>query len=380
MLRMVEIKPLANPFRELKPIVPARKLLEQAKLRAIRSSPVGISDRVHPLVRVKRVEEHRLLKFETYLEDKLDEIVRSFPQLDDEGLHPFYLEMLQIIVPLDEMKKILGSILGTLRVIRQIRREYVRKIRYANRRSEAKHYRFQAVGRISSLIRQLSTRLEMLESIRRQLKRLPNIDPNLPTLCLAGYPNTGKSSFVRNVTRARVKIGEYPFTTEEVHIGHCEIDIGQLYGYPISFELPWQIVDTPGILDRPLEARKAIELRALAAIESLASVILYLFDGALIEIKSVREEQINLFKHIKKILPDIPIMWAISKEDLVKERGNLAELQNILENELSSSGLTIQTNNPISCETALKKIVKHSKVRRLVENRFLKIAESSSSM
>lgn len=52
------------------------------------------------------------------------------------------------------------------------------------------------------------------------------------------------------VTRADVDVQPYAFTTKSLFIGHTD------YKY-----LRWQVIDTPGILDRPLEERNTIEMQ-----------------------------------------------------------------------------------------------------------------------
>lgn len=51
---------------------------------------------------------------------------------------------------------------------------------------------------------------------------------------LVGYPNAGKSSLLNVLTRARSKVGSYPFTTLDPHIG-------DFYGYLIA--------DIPGLIE-----------------------------------------------------------------------------------------------------------------------------------
>ena len=65
-----------------------------------------------------------------------------------------------------------------------------------------------------------------------------------------GYPNVGKSSFINKVSRADVEVQPYAFTTKSLFIGHTD------YKY-----LRWQVIDTPGILDHPLEDRNTIEMQ-----------------------------------------------------------------------------------------------------------------------
>ncbi len=51
---------------------------------------------------------------------------------------------------------------------------------------------------------------------------------------LVGFPNAGKSSLLNSLTHARSKIGAYPFTTLEPHLG-------DLYGYLVA--------DIPGLIE-----------------------------------------------------------------------------------------------------------------------------------
>ncbi len=52
------------------------------------------------------------------------------------------------------------------------------------------------------------------------------------------------------MTRADVDVQPYAFTTKSLFVGHTD------YKY-----LRWQVIDTPGILDRPLEDRNTIEMQ-----------------------------------------------------------------------------------------------------------------------
>ncbi len=57
---------------------------------------------------------------------------------------------------------------------------------------------------------------------------------------LVGYPNAGKSSLVRLITKATPKVGAYPFTTLHVNIGTLE--------YPEHY-CTLKLADIPGLID-----------------------------------------------------------------------------------------------------------------------------------
>ncbi len=62
-------------------------------------------------------------------------------------------------------------------------------------------------------------------------------------------------SLCAETTRADVDVQPYAFTTKSLFIGHMD------YKY-----LRWQVIDTPGILDRPLEERNTIEMQVWAGL------------------------------------------------------------------------------------------------------------------
>ena len=120
---------------------------------------------------------------------------------------------------------------------------------------------------MATVMRRQKDPLAYLEQVRQHISRLPAIDPNTRTLLICGYPNVGKSSFINKVTRADVDVQPYAFTTKSLFVGHLD------YKY-----LRWQVIDTPGILDHPLEEMNTIEMQSITALAHLKSCILYFMD------------------------------------------------------------------------------------------------------
>jgi nucleolar GTP-binding protein len=120
---------------------------------------------------------------------------------------------------------------------------------------------------MATIMRRQKDPLAYLEEVRQHMSRLPTIDPTTRTLLICGYPNVGKSSFVNKVTRADVDVQPYAFTTKSLFVGHMD------YKY-----LRWQVIDTPGVLDHPLEEMNTIEMQSITALAHLRSCVLYFMD------------------------------------------------------------------------------------------------------
>ena len=81
-----------------------------------------------------------------------------------------------------------------------------------------------------------------------------------------------------------------------------------------------QLVDTPGLLERPMDERNDIEMQAIAALSHVGDLVLFLFDvteesGTSIEAqKSLREE-------IESMLGDTPMLTVVGKADLLGLEG-----------------------------------------------------------
>lgn len=200
------------------------------------------------------------------LSDNLENVVTQWP--DFELVDPFYYELADAIVDVDELRQSLSKVTWASRQIDDLKREYQPKLRKTTPETARKH-RKQAFARMADIVEQVADDLERIGAARDDLKTVPDIRPDEPAIVVAGYPNVGKSSFVNHVTRASNEIATYPFTTRGVQIGHFEHD-----------RVRYQIVDTPGLLDRPEDERNDIERQAVSALEHLADAVLFVVDAS----------------------------------------------------------------------------------------------------
>jgi nucleolar GTP-binding protein len=312
--------PSTNPFRAIKPIPFADELFTQSHNTVMKTSIRGTSTSAKsvPLLRKARKKEAaRIELLSRELREKLFRIVEEFPTLQDGHIPDFYLEILDISFSIDKIRQTLGSLSGSADIIWKIKREYLGTVWHANSILATKDLRRAAFGRMDSVIKKLKVRLEFLESVRREMRLMPGIDFEQPTFCIAGYPNVGKSSLVNGVTSATPEIGAYPFTTKDATVGHLEIPVyaSSSHSKPIT-HISCQIVDTPGILDRPINERNEIELRALAALKTLAAAIVFIFDFTQQEAINA---QLSLFNQICDEFSEVPLLLLFGKADLLTE-------------------------------------------------------------
>ena len=77
------------------------------------------------------------------------------------------------------------------------------------------------------------------------------------------------------------------------------------------------MVDTPGLLDRPMVERNNIEMQAIAALENVGDVLLFLIDPTP-EATTSLEEQTNLLDEVSGLMSERAVLVVHSKSDLHK--------------------------------------------------------------
>lgn len=247
----------------------------------------------------------RKVKFtQDTFDEKIGRILTEFPILDN--LHPFLSSLLNVLYDKNHYKLALGQISTARHLISQVAKDYVRLLKFGDSLYRCKQLKKAALGRMATIMRRQKDPLAYLEQVRQHISRLPSIDPNTRTLIICGYPNVGKSSFVNKVTRADVDVQPYAFTTKSLFVGHMD------YKY-----LRWQVVDTPGVLDHPLEEMNTIEMQSITALAHLRAAVLYFMDLSE-QCGYTIEAQCKLFHSIKPLFANKPVVLVINKIDIVR--------------------------------------------------------------
>ena len=289
-------------FKKIQPIPPANEFIDVILTRTQRKTPTVI----HPGYKIQRIRSFymRKVKFtEQTINEKLGAMLQDFPRLDD--IHPFYADLMNILYDRDHYKLALGQVNTAKNLISGLSKDYLRLMKYGDSLYRCKQLKRAALGRMCTVIKKLKASLGYLEEVRKHISRLPALDPNTRTLLLTGYPNVGKSSFMNKVTRADVDVQPYAFTTKALFVGHMDHRF-----------LRWQVVDTPGILDRPLEERNTIEMQAITALAHLQCCVLYFLDVSE-QCGYTLEHQLKLFESIRPLFVNKQVMMVANKTDIV---------------------------------------------------------------
>ncbi|KDQ55675.1 hypothetical protein JAAARDRAFT_325746 [Jaapia argillacea MUCL 33604] len=290
-------------LKAIAPVPTATDFLDIVLSKTQRKTPTVI----HKNFKISRIRNFymRKVKFtQDSFDEKLGAILTEFPMLDD--LHPFLSSLMNVLYDKNHYKLALGQLRTARHLIDQVAKDYVRLLKFGDSLYRCKQLKRAALGRMATIMRRQKDPLSYLEQVRQHISRLPSIDPTTRTLLICGYPNVGKSSFINKVTRADVDVQPYAFTTKSLFVGHLD------YKY-----LRWQVIDTPGILDHPLEEMNTIEMQSITALAHLKACVLYFMDLSEQCGYSV-EAQCKLFHSIKPLFQSKPVMLVLNKIDITR--------------------------------------------------------------
>ena len=281
------------------------EIIDKAFNRASKAASKVRSSKLHPRVKGMRIEEVRVQTACEVINSTFNRIVTETPIIEE--LPEFYQDYIDIVVGVDQYKHSLGAVFWALGVLKQIESQYTSKIRKSDSLSAIKH--------------------------------MPNINFDAVRVVIAGFPNVGKSTLLNNITDASPKVANYPFTTQGLQIGNYEMMYRQ-----------YQIIDTPGLLDRSINDMNEIELNAIAALEHLGNIIIYIFDPS--ETSGFyMENQYLLYSEIKKVF-ETPMICLFNKTDLLDDKSVIEEYSEKIDDPIFETSI-----NDLSKIDEIKKLI-----------------------
>lgn len=291
-------------WRALPTVLTKEELLDKAFARARKAADrVDDSDRVF---RVRKQLNRMIQTASDILATYLMDTVNLWPSLDQSP--QFDVSMIDACVGCDDYRHHLSMLQWAAKQISNISTQNTKKIIRTAKIELMHEARREAYGRISSLVGRIGPSLKWLSESREVLKRLPSIDQLSPCIVVCGAPNVGKSAFISALSSGNMEVNHYPFTTKRIHLGHFTFR-----------RLQYQMVDTPGLLDRPMEKRNDIEMQAITALENLGSLVLFLIDESE-QCGMTVAEQNSLLEEILQLLAETTVMVVSTKADLHKQK------------------------------------------------------------
>jgi len=282
----------------------ARKLPEDPTVRGTKA-------------RGRKAAAMRCQLYSSSLTKPLGELVDAYKTILRD-LHPFE-EVITNLIFTKRVKEGRGDLEDALDGIRWVRRETSTMAKAAAGASAKTTSQFFAdetfegcLKEVRQMWEQNSHKVKTIRDIGRELRRIPVVDPSMPTAVLVGSPNVGKSSLVRKISTGTPEVRDYPFTTRGMTMGHV-MD-------PIMKQRACQVMDTPGLLPREDTARNHMELLTLACVQFLPSQVVFVLDltggaGA----KSAIESQLAVREELRERFPWKSWIDVLSKADLPRE-------------------------------------------------------------
>ncbi|AGI47434.1 small GTP-binding protein domain protein [Thermoplasmatales archaeon BRNA1] len=302
---------MAGMNTQIPTVLSAEELMDKAFRRANKISKTG-SD---ALDTKKKTTLARITASGDIVETTLVGYIQKFPRMEKND--DFFPQLVDLVIGIDQYKKSLGALNWAAGQVERLRNGALREVRRYKDPARIDAVRKSFYGRLGSYLNQISKDLLFLQDAKNKFRELPSIDPKVPTAVIAGFPNVGKSSLVTYISSAAPEVAPYPFTTKGITIGHIADDWRK-----------FQIVDTPGLLDRDFEDRNDIEKQAVLALRYLTDVMVFILDPS--ETCGYdMGKQTRLLENIRSNFEDVPILVVESKCDVMRTEGETRRISSV---------------------------------------------------
>ncbi|XP_078440475.1 P-loop containing nucleoside triphosphate hydrolases superfamily protein isoform X2 [Wolffia australiana] len=314
-------KPLKAPisvgaFQMLPMVMPSEDLIMSAKRKARRVGPSK------GIVNIAKREKNKAAKQLDALMKEIAVPLRLYLEKFPKRylLHPYERSLIELTFGEGHYEEVLGRVDSLRKRILSVGKEHASLCAQSSTKREAEERLDEGVKSLEHTFHLQRHAVEDLLNIAKALRAMPVVDPSIPTLCLVGAPNVGKSSLVRILSTGKPEVCNYPFTTRGILMGHISIDYAH-----------FQVTDTPGLLNREDEKRNNLEKLTLAVLSHLPTAVLYVHDLTG-DCGTSPSNQFALYKEIRERFKDHIWLDVVSKCDLLHLPDRITESDDELEN------------------------------------------------
>ncbi|WZZ05599.1 hypothetical protein YC2023_091520 [Brassica napus] len=288
-------------FQKLPMVMPSIDLYSSALRKSKRVQPTkGIANIA------KRERNRGAKQLDAFMKElalPLKGYMESFPRR--RLLHPYERSLIELTLGDGKYEEVLGKVDALRKKVLSVGKEHASLCAKALSKREAEDRLSEGVEKLELVFQQEGRAVDDLLSIAKVLRAMPVVDLEMPTLCLVGAPNVGKSSLVRILSTGKPEICNYPFTTRGILMGHVILNYQR-----------FQVTDTPGLLRRCDEDRNNLEKLTLAVLTHLPTAVLYVHDLTG-ECGTSPSDQFRIYKEIKERFKDYQWIDVVSKCDLL---------------------------------------------------------------
>ncbi|XP_076889936.1 uncharacterized protein LOC143540855 [Bidens hawaiensis] len=290
-------------FQKLPMVMPSVDILYSALRKARRVTPTkGIANAAK---REKNKGAKQLDALMKELTLPLKTYKEKFP--NKRHLHPYERSLIELTLGDGNYEEVLGKVDSLRKKLVSAGKEHASLCAQSSTKREAEERLAEGIKRLEEIFHTDGKAVDELMHIAKSLRAMPVVDLEMPTLCLVGAPNVGKSSLVRILSTGKPEICNYPFTTRGILMGHITLSYQH-----------FQVTDTPGILRRRDEDRNNLEKLTLAVLEHLPTAVLFVHDLTG-ECGTSPSDQYLIYKEIKERFSSHLWIDIVSKCDLLQE-------------------------------------------------------------
>ncbi|ANQ06664.1 Uncharacterized protein PCOAH_00011730 [Plasmodium coatneyi] len=235
-------------------------------------------------------------------------------------LHPFQYSLYENAITnyykdgeaSNSLSDVLNNILQVRKLITLTGKTYAGQMKYLKTCREIFSKLNEAIVDLNIILQSGRKWLDIYNSYIKRVRKIKYIDITKPAISIIGCTNVGKSSILNSVTNAKSKVADYNFTTKEFNLGH--------YSFTNENDVfTTQIMDLPGLINRPEEKRNLMEKLSLSSLKNIPSAVMYIFDPLKKDDHkfSSMKSQVDIRYYLRGLFPFRPWIDVVTKADLI---------------------------------------------------------------